>query len=222
MNGRSMKKSILAAAVAATAYGAAVAAPQQMASRELVERRISETTSNLVAKIDELRKELIVDLELNVETNKLSTEDEHFQRVFSALSNNMAVNMELITQAKGGGTNLVYLGDCVADATEDLYKGCFLADPGVVLKEGDWTTYCATNAYTGLCSYQKGRVDGAATNVVEYILTADGERYDRTKRDGDTKIVRTFVCTTNDARVIVCRYVKLSKKARNLILGLDK
>lgn len=213
------KKIVLSAALAATTCGAALAATQQMASKTLVEKRIAETTTNLIEKVEELRKSFLAAFDEKIGDN---AEDATMERGFKIASHNLSVAGELLAQAENGYTNCVYIGDYVVEATDSLYKGSYLADPGSKAVVDGWTTYYATNACSGLCSYQRVKIDGATTNIIEYITTGDGERYDRAKRTDDIKGRRTFACTTNDARTITCRYVMLNDKARRIILGLEK
>ena len=207
------KKIVLSAALAATTCGAALAATQQMASKTLVEKRIAETTTNLTEKIAALRTE-IIDL-LAAQRQAASNETSSAAKDFTIAS--ILVTEEL---KNNNWADCPYIGDYVADATDSRYSGTYLASSNQKRIEDGWTIYWATNTYIGLCSYQAGKIDGGTTNLLQYVLTPDGERYERV-RPYSKALSRTFACTTNDQRKIVLAYRKFNEEAFRIIMGMD-
>lgn len=207
-----MKKMALSAALAATMCGAALAATQQMASKTLVEKRIAETTTNLTGKIAALRSEI---LELIAARKQASSNET------SAAAKNFAVSTLLFAEELKNNkwADCPYVGDYVYEATDSRYDKTYLVSDKKSRVEDGWTVYWATNAYVGICSYEKVKIAGGTTNFLPYILTPDGERYDRVYVKAQS---RTFACTTNDQRKIVLQYRRLPEEAFRIIMGIDE
>ena len=210
MNGRSMKKAAVSVAVAACASFAAVAASEQMASKKLVDKRAYEVSTNLTMKLAKAKEEI---LDLVASLHATSTNDETIARKNSTILCNLAacaiadVNMPTCTN----------VGERVESSTEAKYKGCYLAWNG---KRG-WTT-CATNAYAGICSWQKVSIDGATTNYTLWVTTPEGERYDCISSPSfNPANLRTYVCTTNNSRRIALRSTRLDEASYKIVMGIE-
>lgn len=212
MNGRSMKKAVAAAAVAACAAFAAVAASEQMASKKLVDKRVYEVSTNLTMKLAKAKEEII---DLVASLHAASTNDETIARKNSTILCNLAACAFAGIDAYSKVCTNV--GEQVESSTEAKYTGCYLAWDG---KRG-WTT-CATNAYAGICSWQKVSIDGATTNYTLWVTTPEGERYDCISSPSfNPANLRTYVCTTNNSRRIALRSTRLDEASYKIVMGIE-
>ena len=209
------KKIVLSAALAATTCGAALAAraeAQPMASRRLLEKRITDVSTNLSMKICKAKEELI-DLMASyhsVDTNTQTIAKKNAEITYRLFGYALQdIKMPTCTN----------IGERVTSATESKYEGCYLAWDG---KRG-WTT-CATNAYAGICSWQKVAVDGTTTNYTLWVTTPEGERYDcMTPIDpSSTSLLRrTYICTTNNTRKVELRRAFFDDESYRAIMGIE-
>lgn len=200
----------LVCAAVAGATGAVFAQAQPMASRKLLEKRITDVSTNLSMKISKAKEDLI-DIVASYHTTDANTQaiaKKNAQIAFRLFSYAIQdINMPTCTN----------IGECVRSATDSRYEGCYMAWDG---KRG-WTT-CATNAYAGICSWQKVAVSGSTTNYTLWVTTPDGERYDCITPVGNgTSFVRTYVCTTNDTRKMELRRARFDDESYRVIMGIE-
>lgn len=209
------KKIVLSAALAATTCGAALAAraeAQPMASRRLLEKRITDVSTNLSMKICKAKEELI-DLMASyhsVDTNTQTIAKKNAEITYRLFGYALQdIKMPTCTN----------IGERVTSATESKYEGCYLAWDG---KRG-WTT-CATNAYAGICSWQKVAVDGTTTNYTLWVTTPEGERYDcitPIDPSSTSLLRRTYICTTNNTRKVELRRAFFDDESYRAIMGIE-
>lgn len=201
----------LVCAAVAGAAGAARAEARPMASRSLLEKRITDVSTNLSMKICKAKEELI-DLMASyhsVDTNTQTIAKKNAEITYRLFGYALQdIKMPTCTN----------IGERVTSATESKYEGCYLAWDG---KRG-WTT-CATNSYAGICSWQKMAVDGTTTNYTLWVTTPEGERYDCvTPIDpSSTSFVRTYICTTNNTRKVELRRAFFDDESYRVILGIE-
>ena len=210
-----MKKIMLSAALAAITCGAALVAraeAQPMASRRLLEKRITDVSTNLSMKICKAKEELI-DLMASyhsVDTNTQTIAKKNAEITYRLFGYALQdIKMPTCTN----------IGERVTSATESKYEGCYLAWDG---KRG-WTT-CATNAYAGICSWQKVAVDGTTTNYTLWVTTPEGERYDcitPIDPSSTSLLRRTYICTTNNTRKVELRRAFFDDESYRAIMGIE-
>ena len=210
-----MRKSLLAILACGVALASlAQGVYQPMASKALLERRVSEVSSNMTAKIAELQQAIEASASNLMAAVKLATVPEASRRS----QQTSGVLSEILGDVFADNPNR---GLRVSGPLGDGTINAFLAHDGT-----ERTPACYTNALYDVACWETAIVSGDTTNYTYVATTGSGERFEQTACM--TNALNEFVgsrytlsCTTNSARALTLVGVDLSDVARKLILSAE-
>lgn len=198
---------IITLACVALAF-AAKAEYQPMASKALLEKRITEVNTNIETKLSKLRSDVteLIYARFNAETNAASIKSKNSQ---------IALNLYFQSLRDINMASCTNVGEYVKSATDENLKGLYLAWDG---KRSNGLT-CATNTYADVAAWQYVQFSGNTTNVELYVTTGAGERYNLSSPWRSRE--RTYTCTTNANRTLVLQYTRFDDKSYDIIMGRE-
>lgn len=207
-------RNIIALACVALAF-AARADYQPMASKALLEKRITEVNTNINAKLAKLRDDVrdMIDARYAVETNT---------------SEIAKKNADIMTRLMGyelRGADYYY-ANCTNIGAVVEYSSTAKNLRGTYMTwDKTWhNKYAvATNAFANVAAWQKSFLasDGTVTNAELFVTTGDGERYNLSTNSNWKSRRSTYICTTNDTRKIDLRHVLLDDVSHRILLGKE-